>query len=148
MTTGPEEIDMAAEDEAEKAELRAKFDATWRETLWPKKRKVMWYLDLFRFGLAVEAPALTRWVQDVLIALCNDQIWVDLLIFATEQPGVQLSQEYTSVNETGVRSCSALKQAALQFGVRAIAPHVFLKFYYNQKELFYSDESEKAEDDP
>ncbi|CAD7967043.1 unnamed protein product [Amoebophrya sp. A120] len=90
--------------------------------MWPQERKISFFLDLFTFAVKINAVALKIYTEDVLIGLLADNCWADMWVFADEigSASNQLTQQKEALK---------LKEAAIQFGLRQIAPFAFLRFF-------------------
>lgn len=100
----------AAPDESTDDALE-QLDTYRQKFLWSPKRRVEWYMDLFLLADKLQATHLRRYVEDALVGHLSDHNWADLWVFADEKEAL------------------ALRDAALQFGLRQIAPFAFLRFF-------------------
>ncbi|CAD7952949.1 unnamed protein product [Amoebophrya sp. A25] len=116
-------IDVEATDAAlDKIEVyRTKF-------LWSPRRRVQWFMDLFLFADKVKAAVLRTYSEDALLGNLSDHNWADLWVFADE------------------RDAPALREAALQFGLRQVAPFAFLRFFGKnmQRNAMFVDNAAKT----
>ena len=97
--------------DASLATAHAVLDTYRTQFIWPRKRRILWFLDLLRFATKLRASKLLMYCEDALVGLLADNCWVDVLVVADELQAWNL------------------RCAALQFGVRQIAPFVFLRFF-------------------
>eukprot|EP00392_Amoebophrya_sp_AT5.2_P004039 g4044.t1 len=102
------------------------LDTYRQKFLWSPKRRVEWYMDLFLLADKLQATHLRRYVEDALVGHLSDHNWADLWVFADEKEAL------------------ALRDAALQFGLRQIAPFAFLRGAVaaaDERTLFFSHQS-------
>jgi len=111
---------------AKRVQKAAKTIELFKNSLsWPRNRRLKWLMDLYRFAHYLTAINLCLYVEDSLIGCLDNDLWVDLLIFATDF------------------NTPRLQDAAMQYGIRQLSPFVFKK-YFGVKQRKQIEDSSQA----
>ena len=50
-----------------------------RPSVWSRKAKILFYMDLYSLGNRIKAVRLSNWAQDMLVGLLHEDVWADFL---------------------------------------------------------------------